>query len=436
MLTTMRTALLGLMTLLFAQTAGAQGLSIDIVNGNPSAIPIAVVPFAFEGTGVPPETDIGAIVRADLARSGQFRTLPKDNVVEFPTREAEVKFATWRLLKQDYLVVGRVGDAGNGALRAEFELFDVARQQRMAGLAISGQRTALRDVAHQIADLVYEKILGVRGAFWTRIAYITAVGVSPDIQYALMVADSDGYDPQVIVRSREALLSPAWSPDGRKLAYVSFERGNSSIYVQDLATGSRQLLSSNRGINSAPAFSPDGTRLALTLSKGGNPDIYVMPASGGTQTRIVQHFSIDTEPVWAPDGRSLFFTSDRGGKPQIYSVSAGGGDASRVTFQGQYNARSSVVDAKGIKLAMVQGNGNVYRIAILDRATNQSTLVSPGNQDESPSFAPNGSMLLYAASEGSRGVLFAVSADGRVRQRLVLAEGDVREPAWGPFRQR
>jgi len=436
MLTTMRTALLGLATLLFAQVAAAQGLSIDIVNGNPTAIPIAVVPFAFEGSGVPPGTDIGQVVRADLARSGQFRTLPKENVVEFPTREAEVKFATWRLLKQDYLVVGRVGDAGNGALRAEFELFDVARQQRMAGLAISGQPSALRDVAHQIADLVYEKILGVRGAFWTRIAYVTAVGVSPNIQYALMVADSDGYDPQVIVRSREALLSPAWSPDGRKLAYVSFERGNSSIYVQDLATGSRQLLSSNRGINSAPAFSPDGTRLALTLSKGGNPDIYVMPASGGNQNRIVQHFSIDTEPVWAPDGRSLFFTSDRGGKPQIYSVPASGGDASRVTFQGQYNARPTVVDAKGVKLAMVQGNGNVYRIAILDRATNQYTLVSPGNQDESPSFAPNGSMLLYAASEGSRGVLFAVSADGRVRQRLVLAEGDVREPAWGPFRQR
>ncbi len=433
---TMQTALFMLLMLAGVQSVGAQGLTIDIVNGNPSAIPIAVVPFAFEGTSVPPDTDVGAVVRADLARSGQFRTLPKENVVEFPTREADVKFATWRLLKQDYLVVGRVTDAGDGALRAEFELYDVARQQRMAGLAISGQRTAMRDVAHQIADLVYEKIIGVRGAFWTRIAYVTATGVSPSIQYALMVADSDGYDPQVIVRSKEALLSPAWSPDGRKLAYVSFERGNSSIYVQDLATGSRQLLSANRGINSAPAFSPDGTRLALTLSKGGNPDIYVMPASGGAQTRIVQHFAIDTEPVWAPDGRSIYFTSDRGGKPQIYNVAAGGGTPSRVTFQGQYNARASVVDAKGVKIAMVQGSGNVYRIAVLDRTTSQYTMVSPGNEDESPSFAPNGSMLLYAASEGTRGVLFAVSADGRVRQRLVMAGGDVREPAWGPFRQR
>ena len=414
----------------------AQQLGIDIVNGNASAIPVAVVPFGFEGGGLPPETDIGDVVRNDLARSGQFRALPKTDIVETPTREADVKFATWRLLKQDYLVVGRATEAGEGALRVEFELFDVARQQRMAGLAISGQRTALRDVAHQIADIIYEKILGVRGAFWTRIAYVTAVGTAPSIQYALMVADSDGFNPQVIVRSREPLLSPAWSPDGKKLAYNSFESGNSSIFIQDLATGSRQQVSASKGINGAPAFSPDGSRLALTLSKGGNPDIYIMDLGSRALTQITKHFAIDTEAVWAPDGQSIYFTSDRAGKPQIYQVSPSGGEPTRITFDGQYNARASIVDAKGIKIAMVQGNGNVYRIAVLDRATNQTTLVSPGNQDESPSFAPNGSMLLYATSEGSRGVLYAVSADGRVRQRLVLADGDVREPAWGPFRQR
>ena len=416
--------------------AQAQQLGIDIINGNASAIPIAVVPFGFEGGGLPPETDVGEVVRNDLARSGQFRTLPKGDIVEFPTRAADVKFATWRLLKQDYLVVGRATDGGDGQVRVEFELFDVAKQQHMAGLAITGQRTALRDVAHQVADIIYEKILGVRGAFWTRIAYITAVGTAPSIQYALMVADSDGFNPQVIVRSREPLLSPAWSPEGKKLAYNSFESGNSSIFLQDLATGSRQQVSSSKGINGAPSFSPDGGRLALTLSKGGNPDIYIMDLGSRSATQITKHFAIDTEPVWAPDGQSIYFTSDRAGKPQIYQVSAGGGEPNRVTFEGQYNARATVVDAKGIKLAMVQGNGNVYRIAVLDRATNQSTLVSPGNQDESPSFAPNGSMLLYATSEGSRGVLYAVSADGRVRQRLVLADGDVREPAWGPFRQR
>jgi TolB protein len=422
--------------MLMGPVAFAQGLDIDIVNGTASALPIAVVPFGFEGASVPPESNPGEIVRADLARSGQFRTLPKNDIVEFPTHEADVKFATWRLLKQDYLVVGRMSDGSDGSLRVEYELFDVAKQQRIADGAISGQRSGLRDVAHQIADIVYEKILGVRGAFWTRIAYITATGSAPNYQYALMVADSDGYNPQVVVRSRESLLSPAWSPDGRKIAYVSFESGNSTIYVQDLGTGSRQVVSNSKGINSAPAFSADGNRLAVSLSKGGNPDIYIMDLGSRQTTQVTRHFAIDTEPRWAPDGQSLYFTSDRSGKPQIYQVSPAGGEPTRVTFEGQYNASPSIINAKGLKLAMVQGSGNVYRIAVLDRATNQSIMVSPGSQDEAPSFAPNGSMLLYAASEGSRGVLYAVSADGRVRQRLGLAEGDVREPAWGPFRQR
>lgn len=417
----------------FAQSGG---LTVDITNGNASALPVAVVPFGFEGASVPPESNPGEIVRADLARSGQFRTLPKNDIVEFPTRQAEVKFATWRLLKQDYLVIGRMTDGGDGGLRVEWELLDVAKQQKLAEGAISGQRTGLRDIAHQVADAIYEKILGVRGAFWTRIAYITATGSAPNYQYALMVADSDGYNPQVVVRSRESLLSPTWSPDGRKIAYVSFESGNSSVYVQDLGTGSRQVVSNSKGINSAPAFSPDGSRLALSLSKGGNPDIYVMDLGSRQTTQVTRHFAIDTEPTWAPDGQTLYFTSDRSGKPQIYQVSPGGGEPTRVTFEGQYNASPTVVEAKGLKLAMVQGSGNVYRIAVLDRTTNQYNLVSPGSQDEAPSFAPNGSMLLYAASEGSRGVLYAVSADGRVRQRLGLAEGDVREPSWGPFRQR
>jgi len=430
-------ALLVLMVAVCGRTALAQGLDIDIVNGTATALPIAVVPFGFEGAGLPPETNPGEIVRADLARSGQFRTLPQGSIVEYPTRGDEIRFPTWRLLKQDYLVIGRTMDAAGGAMRIEYELFDVGRQQRMAEGAITGQRSGLRDVAHQIADIVYEKILGVRGAFWTRIAYITATGTPPNLQYALMVADSDGYNPQVVVRSREALLSPKWSPDGRRIAYVSFESGNSAIYVQDLSTGARQLVSASRGINSAPAFAPDGNRLAVSLSKGGNPDIYLLDLATRKTTQLTRHFSIDTEPVWSPDGRTIYFTSDRSGKPQIYQMAASGGDATRVTFGGQYNASASLVESRGtMRIAMVQGSGNVYRIAVLDRATNQSTLVSPGSQDEAPSFSPNGSMLLYAASEGSRGVLYAVSADGRVRQRLGLAEGDVREPAWGPFRPR
>ncbi len=302
-------------------------------------------------------------------------------------------------------------------------------------LAITGQRTGLRDVAHQIADLVYEKITGVRGAFWTRIAYITSTGTGNNIQYALMVADSDGFNPQTVVHSREPLLSPAWSPDGRKLAYVSFERGNSSIYIQEIATGSREVVSANKGINGAPAFSPDGSKLALTLSYGGNPDIYIMDLASRHLTQITKHFAIDTEAKWMPDGQSLIFTSDRSGKPQLYQSAATGGDATRITFQGEYNADASI-SYDGKYIAMVQGTGNVYRIAVLNKSTGESRAISPGNLDDHPSFAPNASMILYAATEGPRGVLYAVSADGRVRQRLVLADGDVREPSWSPYRQR
>ncbi len=416
----------------------AQGLEIDIVNGSAAAVPIAVAPFEYLGTGTSPATDVSQVVRADLNRSGQFRTLPDRDLVEKPLRQSDVNYATWRLLKQDFLLVGRVLDGNAGEYRVEFELLDVAKQERLLGLALSGRPSAMRDVSHQIADLVYEKILGVRGAFWTRIAYVTATGLGANMQYALVVADSDGHNPQTVVRSREPLLSPAWSPDGRKLAYVSFERGNSSIYIQEIGTGAREVVSSFRGINGAPAFSPDGTRLAMSLSRTGNPEIYVMDLATRQLSQITNHWSIDTEPVWMPDGRSLVFTSDRAGKPQLYRVSVAGGSAERVTARGEYNAKASIA-LEGKKIAMAQGSGNVYRIAVLDKTLGepgQVTLLSPGNLDESPSFAPNGSMLLYATREGSRGVLYAVSADARVRQRLVLADGDVREPAWSPFRQR
>jgi TolB protein len=431
--------LLALFALLLPVAAAAQqqGLEIDIVGGNASALPIAVVPMPYQGGGAAPETDVAKIVRDDLARSGQFRSLPERDMIERPTRGGEVNYPTWRLLRQDFLVVGRVVDAGGGAYRVEYELFDVAKQQRLLGFAMTGRPSAMRDVAHQIADAIYEKILGVRGAFWTRIAYVTASGIGADSRYALMVADSDGYNPQTVVRSNLPLLSPSWSPDGRKLAYVSFEHNNnSSIYIQDLGTGARERVSSFRGINSAPSFSPDGRRLAMTLSRSGNPEIYVMDLGSKALTQLTNQFGIDTEPTWSADGGTIYFTSDRGGRPQIYQVPASGGSATRVSFQGNYNASPSV-SFDGTKIAVAQGSGNVYRIALLDRSLGSprwSTL-SPGSLDESPSFAPNASMVLYAAREGARGVLYAVSADGRVRQRLVLADGDVREPAWGPFRE-
>ena len=415
--------------------AQQKGLEIDIVGGNASALPVTVVPMPYQGSVGAPATDVAAVVRADLDRSGQFRTLPEAQVVERPTRGAEVQYPTWRALKQDYLVVGRVLDAGAGAYRVEYELFDVAKGERMLGLAMTARSSAMRDVAHQMADAIYEKITGVRGAFWTRIAYVTASGRGDAMRYALMVADSDGYNPQTIVRSAEPLLSPSWSPDGNRLAYVSFERGNSAIYIQNIATGARELVASFRGINSAPAFSPDGRRLALTLSRSGNPEIYVMDLGSKQLTQLTNHFAIDTEPTWSADGASIYFTSDRGGRPQIYQAPAGGGGASRVTFQGSYNA-TPTVSFDGKKIAVAQGSGNTYRIAMLDRSLGAPrwTTLSPGSLDESPSFAPNASMLLYAAREGGRGVLYSVSADGRVRQRLVLANGNVREPSWGPYR--
>ena len=416
-----------------------QGLDVGLVTGNDAALPIAVVPMEYQGSSAKPDTDVASVIRADLNRSGQFRSLAEKDIVEHPQSGADMKYPTWRLLKQDYVLVGRVLDSSDGGYRVDFELFDIAKQQRILGFSMAGRPLDMRRVAHQIADQVYEKILGVRGAFDTQIAYVTSTGVGDgQAQYSLMVADSDGVNPQVIVKSREPLLSPAWSPDGHKLAYVSFERGNSTIYVQTLGTAAREVIAAFKGINGAPAFSPDGRKLAMTLSKSGSPEIYVMDLATRQLTQITNHYSIDTEPVWMPDSATLLFTSDRGGKPQIYQVSAKGGEPTRISFQGQYNARATV-SYDGKKIAMAQGNGNVYRIALLDRSSGGSgrwQKLSPGNLDESPSFAPNASMVLYAAKENGRGVLYAVSADSRVRQRLVLADGDVREPAWSPYRQR
>lgn len=415
--------------------ASAQGLNVDIINGTKSAIPITVVPFTNDNGANPPSTKVGEVVRMDLARSGKFRALDKGDIVEFPSRGDQIKFATWRLLKQDYIVVGHVSDAGGGNERVAFELWNVNKQQSMLNLSYTAKSGDLRGVAHQIADQIFKKITGIPGAFWTRIAYVTAVGTGKNITYSLIVADSDGYNPQVVVRSKEALLSPSWSPDGGKLAYVSFENGNSAIYIQDIATGARQLISGRaKGINGAPAFSPDGTKLAVSLSYVGNPEIFIINLANHQETRLTHNFSIDTEPTWTPDGKNIVFTSDRSGKPQLYEMPSTGGTPSRITFQGAYNANASL-GPDGKKIAMVQGNGNVYRIAIMDRSLGgQEHFVSPGNFDDAPSFAPNGCMLLYAASEGTRGVLYAVSEDGKVRQRLVLSNGDVREPAWGPYR--
>jgi TolB protein len=317
-----------------------------------------------------------------------------------------------------------------------FQLFDVYRGEQITGYSIPTTARDLRATAHQIADIVYETLTGQPGAFATRIAYVTSQrDTDGGERVVLEVADADGYDPQTIVSSTEPLMSPAWSPDGRRIAYVSFEKRQPSVWVQEVFTGRREKIASFKGINGAPAWSPDGRQLALTLSKDGNPDIYVMDLARRSLRRITDHWAIDTEPAWSPDGRHLVFTSDRGGAPQIYRVAAGGGSAERVTFEGGYNARPSY-SPDGRQLAVVTRVNGRYRIAVIELQTGAMRVLSDGSLDESPSFAPNGSMIIYATREQGRGVLAAVSTDGRVRQRLGFQSGDVREPDWSPYYQR
>ncbi|MBV2090563.1 MAG: Tol-Pal system beta propeller repeat protein TolB [Candidatus Thiodiazotropha sp. (ex Ctena orbiculata)] len=409
-------------------------LTIEITEGVEGALPIAVVPFGTPGRGQP-AVDLAEVINADLQRSGRFKTIPRADMLSRPTSDREVEFKDWRALGVENLVVGQVESTGAGTYQVQFQLLDVYRGQQLSGYSIPTTASNLRNTAHRIADIIYESLLGIPGAFSTRVAYITSTRLADGkSRIGLNVADADGHNPETIVTSSEPLMSPAWSPDGMKIAYVSFEGGQSAVYVQGVYTGKRQKVTSFKGINGAPSWSPDGRKLALTLSKGGNPDIYIYDMRSRKLQQITRHYSIDTEPAWSPDGKSLVFTSDRGGKPQIYRVSAFGGKAQRVTFENSYNARASFSPDGKLLTFVTQDEGN-YRIAVQDLKTGVMQVLSQGRLDESPSFAPNGSMIIYGAKAGRRGVLAAVSTDGRVRQRLALQEGDVREPDWSPFKK-
>ncbi len=427
--------LLAVMAFLLCQIAHSAPLTIEITESEVGALPIAIVPFGWEGRGAAPGEDIAAIIDADLRRSGRFKTLPTKDMIAFPHTGAAVDFRDWKVLGMESLVVGQIRPNGAGGYRVRFQLFDVFKGEQLAGYSIPTTARNLRATAHHISDLIYEKLTGQRGAFATRIAYITSI-VQPSgkRKIALQVADADGYHPQTIVTSTEPLMSPAWSPDGRKLAYVSFEQGRPSIFIQEVYTGKRQRVASYRGINGAPAWSPDGRKLALTLSKDGNPDIFILDLARRTLQPLTRHYAIDTEPAWSPDGRHIIWTSDRGGRPQIYRMPSGGGKAERITFEGKYNARASY-SPDGKRIAMVTQVGSDFRIGVLDLATSQLQVLSEGALDESPSFAPNGSMVIYAIKVKGQGELAAVSVDGRVKQRLALQVGDVREPAWAPYSQ-
>ena len=407
----------------------AVALTIEITKGADGGIPIAVVPFKWQGQSALP-VEIGDIIAADLYRSGQFNPLPVDDFLSRPSDESEVKYKDWRLIKAVNLVVGRVTQMGTDRYAVRFQLFDVFRERQLAAFLWKVTGSDLRKIAHQISDKVYEALTGRPGAFDSRIAYVTLLRTaSKGSEYQLMVADADGYNPKQILRSPDPILSPAWAADGAWLAYVSFEDGRSKIFVQNLNTGARKKLAEFPGINGAPAWSPDGKHMAMTLSRDGNPEIYVMHIASGSLRRLTNHSSIDTEAAWSPDGRHLVFTSDRAGRPQIYRISAAGGRAERLTFEGKENARASY-DRAGKHLTLVTNHGNGDQIGVFSLPTGSLEILTDGRLDESPTFAPNGAMILYAAQRGGSGLLSAVSADGRVRQVLRSESGTVREPAW------
>ena len=405
-------------------------IEIEITQGGDNAIPIAIVPF---GGNAPESTpvDVAAIVASDLQRSGNFAPLNREDLVATPVSGERPRFANWRLTGADFLLVGAVRPDGDG-FSVEFQLFDVLQQSLMIGFRFPVTDQTFRSVAHRIADEVYEEILGVPGAFNTQIAFVSVEGRTGDRTYRLELADADGKGAREMLKSPTPILSPAWAPDGVRIAYVSFEdRTRSAIYIQDRERGVREKVVSREGINGAPSFSPDGTRLALTLSDSGSPDIHVLDIASGRVSRVTDNAAIDTEPVWLDD-ETIVFTSDRSGGPQVYEVSVRGGRAKRVTFEGRYNA-SPTISPDGSTIAFVHGVDGRFQIAMVDRDSGVFRTLTQGTLDESPTFSPNGQMILYATEKDGRGTLGAVSLDGSVVQSLTLDDGDFREPAWSPY---
>ena len=426
----MRTLLAAALCSFAACSAHAQ-LSIEITGAGAQRIPIAVAPFPGEAalpTGA--SASISSIVRADLERSGLFRGLEVPALVPRPTEASSVNYAEWKSRLADALVLGSVSARPDGRFEVRFRLHDVVKQAAIGGVAYTMTREQVRATAHRIADYVYEKITGERGVFSTRIAYVVKRGT----RFELQIADADGANEQAMLVSEEPIISPAWSPNGRRIAYVSFQNKKPIVYVQDVEVPKQNIVANFKGSNSAPAWSPDGSRLAVVLSRDGNSQIYLINPDGSNSRRLSNSSGIDTEPTFSPDGQWIYFTSDRGGSPQIYRMPAAGGEAQRVTFEGSYNV-SPRISPDGKSLAYIMRNGGKYQVALLDLTTRQVQILTDSDLDESPSFAPNGRQILLATVIGGRGVLSAVSADGRIKQRLTVTAGDVREPAWGPLVQ-
>jgi TolB protein len=415
-----------LLLLLLAPLPAARAvLTIEIIGSGGTQYPIAIAPFRAEG-GLP--QSISSVVAADLTRSGVFKVVDAGGVNP-PYEPQEVNYPTWRARGAEAIVIGTVSALSNDRYDVRFRLMDVAKQQQLAGFAYTATGAQLRLTAHKIADVIYEKLTGDKGVFSTRIAYIVKTGK----RYELQVADADGYGPQAVRWSAEPIISPTWSPDGTRIAYVSFENKKPIVYVQSLLTGQNRAVANFWGSNSAPAWSPDGKTLAVVLTKDGASQIYfINPDAKGEPRRMTHSSAIDTEPSFSPDGELLIFTSDRGGTPQIYGMPAKGGEPRRLTFEGSYNV-SPRFSPDGKSFTFIQRNSGRFNVAVQDFATRQVQVLTDGSLDESPSYAPNGRMILYATEVKGRGMLSAVSSDGRVKQRLTADAGDVREPAWGPL---
>ncbi len=412
--------------------ASADEKNILVTSGSDRATPIAVVPFGYQGGTLP--DDMAQIIGDDLRNSGYYAPIPRQNMISLPSQPSEVIFRDWKALGAQYLMVGSIVPAG-GRLQVQYTLFNVATEQQVSTGSVSGGVDQLRDMAHFIADQSFEKLTGIKGAFSTRMLYVTAERFGGNnVRYTLQRSDYDGARAVTLLQSREPILSPRYAPDGKRIAYVSFEQKRPRIFIQYVDTGRREQLTNFEGLNGAPAFSPDGNRLAFVLSKDGNPEIYVMDLGSRGLTRVTNSPAIDTEPFWGKDGSTIYFTSDRGGKPQIYKTSVGSGNAERVTFVGNYNANPKLsADEKTLVMIHRQDGFTNFKVASQDLERGNVKILTDSSLDESPTVAPNGTMVIYATRSQGRGVLMLVSLNGRVRLPLPTAQGEVREPSWSPY---